>query len=124
MRALLDTQVLLWWLADDERLPDGARETIGGAEDAIVSVASAWEMSLKAQLGRLDFPDDLEAQLVRHQFSVLPVHLGHARRYRQLPLHHRDPFDRMLIAQAQVEELTVVSANPVMARYQVDLVPL
>lgn len=119
MRALLDTQVLLWWLADDERLPDDARETMGGAEDAIVSVASAWEMSLKAQLGRLDFPDDLEAQLVRHQFSVLPVHLGHARRYRQLPLHHRDPFDRMLIAQAIAADMTLISNEAAFDRYGV-----
>lgn len=123
MRLLLDTQVLLWWLADDPRLGRPGRDVIAEAEDAVVSAATAWEMSLKAQLGKLDYPEDLDAQLVRHQFSVLPVHLNHALRYRQLPLHHRDPFDRMLVAQAQVEGLAVVSADPAFAAYEVEIVP-
>ena len=92
------------------------------ADEATVSVASAWEMALKASLGKLDYPDDLEAQIVRHQFAVLPVHLAHARRYRALPLHHRDPFDRILIAQAQEEGLTVVTADRSMGLYEIKLV--
>lgn len=121
MRILLDTQVLLWWLADDARLGEEGRRIVAEAEEALVSVASAWEMSLKAQLGKLDIPGDLDAQLVRHQFSVLPVHLAHALRYRQLPLHHHDLFDRMLVAQAQVERLAIVSADGAFVHYEVEL---
>ena len=123
MRLLLDTHVLLWWLAADPRLAPPSRDLIADADEVTVSTASAWEMSLKAQLGKLECPEDLAAQLVRHQFSVLPVHLDHAVRYRGLPLHHRDPFDRMLVAQAQVEGLAIVSADEVFAGYEVEVVP-
>jgi PIN domain nuclease of toxin-antitoxin system len=122
VNVLLDTQVVLWWLTDDERLDRPAREVVADAEVATVSVASAWEMSLKVQLGKLELPDDLGAQLARHGFSVLPIHLGHALQYRALPLLHRDPFDRMLVAQAQVEQLAIVTADPAIARYAVDVI--
>lgn len=122
MSLLLDTQVVLWWLADDERLGVRCRELIAETEMATVSVVSAWEMSLKSQLDKLEFPPDLGAQLARHDFSVLPVHLGHALQYRAIPMIHRDPFDRMLVAQAQVEDLTIVTADPALARYEVDVV--
>lgn len=124
MRILLDTHVLLWWLANDPRLGRPGRDLIAGAAEASVSTASAWEMSLKAKLGKLDCPDDLDAQLVRHRFTVVPIHIDHALRYRLLPLHHRDPFDRMLVAQAQVEGLAILSADPSFNAYDVEVVPV
>lgn len=119
MRLLLDTHVLLWWLSDDAHLGAGAREQVAAAEVAAVSVVSAWEIVLKQSLGKLSAPDDLAQQLERHQFTVLPIHLGHALRLRELPHHHRDPFDRMLIAQAGSEGLTIVTADSQFARYDV-----
>ena len=119
MRLLLDTHALLWWLADDPRLLDAARDRVADSEEVFVSTASAWEIALKRALGKLDAPHDLPAQLVRHQFTVLPIHLAHTVRYGDLPLLHRDPFDRMLVAQAQVEHLTVVTGDAAIAAYDV-----
>jgi PIN domain nuclease of toxin-antitoxin system len=121
VRLLLDTHALLWWLGDDARLRDDVRAAVADTEEVLVSTASVWEISLKRTLGKLVAPDDLAAQLVRHQFSVLPVHLSHAIRYADLPLLHRDPFDRMLVAQGQVEGLTIVTGDPAIAAYAVDV---
>lgn len=120
MRLLLDTHVLLWWLSDDPVLGPEARRAIAAADLAMVSTASVWEISLKRGLGKLDAPADLGDQIERHRFGVLPVHLDHAIRVGALPLLHRDPFDRMLVAQAQSEGLTVVTADPVLAGYGVE----
>ena len=89
---------------------------------AFVSTASAWEMSIKGALGKLDAPDDLPRQLQRHRFTVLPIHLDHALAAGRLPPLHRDPFDRMLIAQAQLEKLLVLSGDPDIPRYDVHVV--
>jgi PIN domain nuclease of toxin-antitoxin system len=121
VRLLLDTHALLWWLADDPRLGAETREAVADSEVVLVSTASAWEIALKKGLGKLTAPDDLPSQLVRHQFTVLPIHLSHTVRYGDLPLIHRDPFDRMLVAQAQVEGLTIVSGDPAIAAYDVDV---
>ena len=123
MRLLLDTHTLLWWLADDPRLHAEVRDHVAESEEVFVSTASAWEISLKKALGKLVAPDDLPAQLVRHQFTVLPIHLAHALRYGELPLLHRDPFDRMLVAQAQVEDLTIVTGDAAIAAYEVGVLP-
>jgi len=105
---LLDTHALLWWLADDIRLADAARAAIAdSANDAFVSAASAWEIAIKARLGKVSMPDDLGEQLAANSFTPLPVQLTHALAVRHLPDHHRDPFDRLLVAQAQVEGLTL-----------------
>jgi PIN domain nuclease of toxin-antitoxin system len=119
---LLDTHALIWWLGDDLRLGPLAREAVATADAVFVSSASAWEMSIKSAAGKLELPADLPAQLHRHRFSVLPVHLDHALRVASLPSLHRDPFDRMLIAQAQVEQLSILSRDRDFAGYDVHLV--
>lgn len=119
MRLLLDTHVLLCWLAA-ERIRRPAVEAISAADsDVWVSAATVWEMSIKAALGKLSVPDDLSVQLERNQFDVLPVGLMHALAVRTLPAHHADPFDRMIVAQAQQEDLTVVTRDANIRRYGV-----
>lgn len=122
MRLLLDTHALIWWLTDDSRLGPSAREGVATAETAMVSAASAWEMSIKGALGKLDAPDDLLSQLQRHRFVGLPITLEHATRAGRLPSLHRDPFDRMLVAQAQAEDLLILSSDPNIARYEVRVI--
>ena len=119
MRLLLDTHVLLWWLADDRKLAKRAREIIANPDnDVHVSSASVWEAAIKMALGRLEIElDDLEAAVVRNGFRQLPVGFRHAITAGRLPSVHRDPFDRMLIAQASVEDLRVVSHDRVFERY-------
>ena len=111
MRLLLDTHALLWWLAD-EGLNSEAREAIADpANVVVVSAASAWEISIKKALGRLAAPDDLEHQVETGGFVPLPIGIAHAIAAGQLPHHHEDPFDRMLIAQAFTEALTIVTRD-------------
>lgn len=119
MRLLLDTHTLLWWLAD-EPLSDRSRRTIADPRTTVyVSAVSAWEISIKIALGKLEAPGDLEAQIERHRFRPLPVTIGHALRAGGLPPLHVDPFDRMLVAQAQLEEATIVTRDPALAGYGV-----
>lgn len=119
---LLDTHALLWWLADDPALSPVARAAIAaGPTRVFVSAASAWEMSIKHAQGKLESPDDLEAQLITHRFQPLPITVAHALVAGRLPRHHGDPFDRMLIAQAQFHQLTVVTHDP---RFQPYSVPI
>ena len=121
MRLLLDTHVLLWWLDDDPRLGVAAREAIAGADHAMVSTASAWEIGIKQSLGRLRGPEDLTGELAANRFDVLDIGLAHALAAAALPRHHDDPFDRMLIAQAAAEGLTLVTADAQILRYGVDV---
>ena len=123
MNLLLDTHVLLWWLADDAGLEHETRSAIEDASNIIhVSAASAWEISIKKALGKLDAPDDLQAALIASQFQPLPISILHATRDGQLPRHHDDPFDRMLIAQAQAEQLTLVTHDTMFRSYEVPIV--
>jgi PIN domain nuclease of toxin-antitoxin system len=119
VRLLLDTHVLLWWLADDRKLAKPAREIIANPNNEVhVSSASVWEAAIKAALGRLEIElDDLEDAIVQNGFRQLPIGFRHALTAGQLPSVHRDPFDRMLVAQASVEELRVVSHDRVFERY-------
>ena len=120
MRLLLDTHVLVWWLADDETLGDEARSAIvDGNSVVMVSAASVWEIAIKRAAGRLDAPGDLEAQLEQNRFVPLTIGIGHAVRAGALPAHHTDPFDRMLVAQAELEGLTIVTRDENIARYAV-----
>ncbi|MGH7668823.1 MAG: type II toxin-antitoxin system VapC family toxin [Gemmatimonadaceae bacterium] len=123
-RLLLDTHVWLWWQADDSRLGAGARRTIAGAAEVKFSAASAWEIAIKVAIGKLSLPRaaDIEAELARDGFLPLPVEIAHAEGMRALPDLHRDPFDRMLVAQARAEELTLVTANPALSGYDVPVV--
>ncbi|MBK5222495.1 MAG: type II toxin-antitoxin system VapC family toxin [Acidimicrobiia bacterium] len=125
MTLLLDTHILLWWLAADPKLPWPAAAAISdGATLVAVSAASAWEIAIKRTAGRLEAPDDLADALAINDFDALSISLDHALAAGALPMHHADPFDRMLIAQAQVEGLTVVTVDSRFSDYDVDLLPL
>jgi PIN domain nuclease of toxin-antitoxin system len=126
LRVLLDTHAFLWWISDDPRLSDRAREIMAdGRNELFFSAASGWEISIKAGLGRLEVPEDLQRfisdQLSRNAFQSLPIYLSHALRTRALPAHHRDPFDRILISQAIVEEMPLLSADPQISHYPVEV---
>ena len=124
MRLLLDTQVFLWWVAGEPKLTRRARTAIASARnECFVSVASGWEIAIKASLGKLRIEGALDRflpeQLAANGFQPLAIDLKHAARVATLPFHHRDPFDRLLVAQALEEELAVVTADPVFAKYGV-----
>jgi PIN domain nuclease of toxin-antitoxin system len=120
MTLLLDTHVLLWWLDDPQLLSKAARKAIGEGRNAVyISAAVAWEISIKRALGKLDAPADLEAAMAANRFLPLPVTVRHALAVATLPPHHRDPFDRLLIAQARHEGFKFVSRDPHIALYDV-----
>lgn len=106
---LLDTHVFLWWRSADRRLTKQVREAIATADLVYVSAASAWEAGIKIALGRLRLPEDLERGVEKSGFVKLPITFAHAEIATSLPLHHTDPFDRMLIAQALAEGLALVT---------------
>jgi PIN domain nuclease of toxin-antitoxin system len=110
---LLDTQSVLWFLEDSDRLGVGARAAIVAASAPQVSAASLWEIAIKQRLGKLRAPEDLPDLIVRSGFRWLPVTAEHAWATQQVELPHRDPFDRMLVAQAMVESLALVTADRV-----------
>jgi PIN domain nuclease of toxin-antitoxin system len=115
---LLDTHVLIWW-DEGRKLAVDARRAIAEAEAVYVSAASAWEVAIKIGLGRLRPTRTVEQATQESGFLELPVIFRHAERMAFLPAHHRDPFDRLLIAQADLEELTLVTRDPVFGRYRV-----
>jgi PIN domain nuclease of toxin-antitoxin system len=124
VRLLLDTHAFLWWITDDPHLSDRARALIGGGENEVfLSAASAWELAVKAALRRVELAQPLDRfvpdQLERNGFQALPVSVRHALALPALPPLHRDPFDRMLVAQALTEEMTLVSADREIWRYPV-----
>lgn len=121
-RLLLDTHAFIWWIAGNESLGQKAREQIADTGNEIyISSASVWEMSIKQQLGKLSAPEDLETVVERCGFSALPISLFHAQQAGSLPAHHRDPFDRMLIAQGQAEGLTIVTQDSAFPAYGIHL---
>ena len=111
MSLLLDTRVLLWWLGDDKRLSTTARDEIVDAADVRVSAASVWEISIKRALGRLELRSDYLDHIEQSRIRSLPVTAEHADAAGALPRQHDDPFDRMLVAQARTEGLTLVTAD-------------
>jgi PIN domain nuclease of toxin-antitoxin system len=117
VKLLLDTHALLWWLDGDDRLTPEATEAIAGAELVAVSAASAWEIGIKQALGKLDGPVDLSAEMATNGFTGLPITVAHALAAGALPLHHADPFDRMLVAQSRLEGLTLVTRDDRLAVY-------
>lgn len=122
MRLLLDTHVLLWALTDDSSLTAAARAAIvDGRNRVVVSAVSAWEITIKRSLGKLRAPADLAEEVAAHRFTPLAVSLEHALAVGALPDLHRDPFDRLLVAQAGVEDLTIVTRDRAIARYDVDV---
>jgi PIN domain nuclease of toxin-antitoxin system len=124
MTLLLDTHTFLWWLEGSRKLGRRARATIGAAESAVwVSAATAWEIAIKMALGRLALREPPETCLPREilhsGFQTLAISVAHALAVRALPLHHADPFDRMLVAQAEAEGMTLVTADSIFERYGV-----
>jgi PIN domain nuclease of toxin-antitoxin system len=125
LKILLDTHVLLWWLAGDTALPGNASDAIADSDSEVfVSAATAWEIAIKKAAGRLEAPDDLLEALDANDFGTLPITTPHALAAGNLPAHHSDPFDRMLIAQAQLERLTLVSLDRRFSAYEVELLRL
>jgi PIN domain nuclease of toxin-antitoxin system len=119
MSLLLDTHALIWWLAN-QPVSDEAHERIAEPSTrVVVSVASIWEAVIKSSAGELNLPEPLAPAAVAEGFELLPISAAHAEQVGELTLHHRDPFDRMLIAQAQVEGLTVVTRDRVFDLYSV-----
>ena len=121
MKLLLDTHVLLWWLADDRRLTARGRQWIAQADQTVfVSAASGWEIAIKRALGKLQAPSNLAAMLVENQFAELPIRIAHAEQAARLPRIHEDLFDRMLIAQAMHENLILLTHDKQLAGYPVE----
>lgn len=120
-RLLLDTHVFLWWRGEPSRLPPDARSVIATAEIVFVSAASAWEAAIKASLGRLELPATIEEGVLASGFEKLLITFSHAEKAARLPQHHRDPFDRMLIAQAQAEGLVLVTHDRILEDYDVEI---
>lgn len=117
---LLDTHALLWWLSDPAKLSTEARDAIAdGAHAVYMSTAAAWEMAIKKALGRLEFPGNLEEVLRKDHIETLPITLAHALAVADLPTLHQDPFDRMQIAQARLENLTLITRDAKIAEYDV-----
>jgi PIN domain nuclease of toxin-antitoxin system len=120
MKLLLDTHTMIWSFSAPERIATAAREAISAAENEVfVSVVSPWEVAIKRRRRELRAPDDLEAAVTAHRFRLLPVLMRHANAINSLPNHHGDPFDRMLIAQAMVDGLTLVTTDRAVRRYPV-----
>jgi len=123
-RLLLDTHTFLWWVDDAPQLTAAARSAIGDANNVCyLSLASSWEMAIKSSLGKLQLARPVERfvseQMVANGFTLLNIELRHTAKAEKLPFHHRDPFDRLLIAQAMTEKLTLVSADSAFLDYGV-----
>ena len=122
MRLLLDTHILLWWLDDDPRLTATLRRAIlDGTNEVLVSSITVAEIEIKKALGKLDVPRELLTLLDEAGFRILPLSAAHAQQLRDLPSHHADPFDRLLIAQAIVERVPLATADARLAAYEVEL---
>ncbi len=121
MRLLLDSRAYLWWLMDHRSLPPAARQAIAEPHSVVfVSAATIWELAIKRRLGRLRVDDaDLEAEIAENDFLELPMEARHAQRAADLPPHHPDPFDRMLIAQSQTEGLVCITGDAEFGEYRV-----
>jgi PIN domain nuclease of toxin-antitoxin system len=120
VKLLLDTHAALWWLSGDERFGDAAVTAIGdGRNQVLLSAAVVWEVAIKRSLGKLDAPDDLAPTMLGAGAFPLPIGLDHANAVAALPPHHRDPFDRILIAQAAIEGAVLVSRDEIFDAYAV-----
>ena len=123
MKLLLDTHILLWWLEDAPSLSKKAAKIIADRTNLIfVSAATAWEISIKKALGKLEGPDDFEAALLANNFQPLPITITHALLAGKLPPHHDDPFDRLLVAQSKIEELILVTRDQKQTLYDVQTI--
>ena len=122
MNLFLDTRILLWWLDDNRSLSKQARDAIATTDNLIfVSVAVIWEIRIKQAVGKLEITPDFLRTLKQQGFEILSITADHAFKVGELPMHHRDPFDRMLIAQAMAEGLTIMTHDRVFNRYKVPI---
>ena len=122
MNLLLDTCVLLWWLDDPMLLSEQALTAIKEPNNKIiVSVVSAWEIAIKKALGKLESPENLKEMITDSEFELIPIDYEHVWQVKDLPLHHRDPFDRLLVSQAATENLTLVTRDPKLKAYNVSI---
>lgn len=126
MKVLLDTHTFLWWINDDPRVSKEARQIIENGKNTLyLSAASGWEIAIKSRLGKLTIPSEIKTffieQLTVNAILPLPVMMHHALHVYTLPDLHRDPFDRLIIAQAQLEDLPVLTADPQIAAYRVEV---
>lgn len=122
MRLLVDSHVALWWLGEDSSLGASCHEQLLVADEVYFSAVTPWELGIKRAIGKLAFPNGLVSELAAGGFVELPVSAAHAERAPDLPPHHRDPFDRMLVAQAQLESLVLVTADRTLRPYDVELI--
>jgi PIN domain nuclease of toxin-antitoxin system len=123
LRLLLDTHAALWWLTDDRRLSGEAVRLLDDeSHEILLSAAVVWEVAVKRSLGKLNAPEDFAGALLSGGAHAVPVTVDHAAAVEQLPWHHRDPFDRILVAQAQIERATLVSGDEALAAYGVPVV--
>lgn len=122
MKLLLDTHAFLWWLNDDHELGPSARRAIESVDSLVyVSAATAWEIALKRANSKLEAPGEIREWIEESAFSDLPVEVEHAVASADLPWHHKDPFDRLLVAQARIEEMTLVTHDDEIRRYEVSI---
>jgi PIN domain nuclease of toxin-antitoxin system len=121
LRLLVDTHVLLWAITEPQRIPIAVGHAMGSpSNETFVSVVCLWEIAIKKRLGKLSAPDDLLEQVERHSdFRMLTITADHAWRVKTLPLHHRDPFDHLLVAQALTEQMTVITHDRSLSQYGV-----
>jgi PIN domain nuclease of toxin-antitoxin system len=125
VKLLLDTHAFLWWIRDDEALGPRARKAITDQRNqCYLSMASCWEMAIKKSLGKLEIPEPVDGfvaeQVAENRFSILPIELRHVSHVSRLAFHHRDPFDRLLAAQAFDEGMSIASADRIFQRYGIE----
>ncbi|MEH2240363.1 type II toxin-antitoxin system VapC family toxin [Nostoc sp.] len=127
MRLLFDTHTFLWWIIDSSRLSSMVRTNISDSNNELFfSAASAWEIATKAKLGKLILPkipeQFISEQLLINSIQSLPIDISHAVRVYHLPSHHKDPFDRILVAQSQLENLPILTIDPLISQYDVNVI--
>ncbi len=127
MRALLDTHIFLWWIIADARLPSRVREIIAdGKNELFFSAASCWEIAIKTQLGRISLPGRpdvfISEQMTMNAVQGLPIQASHALHVFNLPHLHRDPFDRIIVAQSQLEGLPIITSDALIAQYDIKII--
>lgn len=123
MKLLADTHVVIWWLLDSPELSGEIKALLDTEPEAYVSAVTPWELAVKLGLGKLDAPADLPERVRDCQLKHLPISLDHGLRAGRLPPHHRDPFDRALVAQAQLEGLTIITRDAWIPKYDVEVLP-
>ncbi len=126
MKAILDTHAFLWALAGDARMSRHARDIFAGPADLSLSIASIWEILIRVQSGKLHFPRPagpyVLSKLAENRIKTLPISIDHLLALERLPMHHRDPFDRMLIAQSMEEDLPIITADPMFKQYPIRVI--